>query len=98
MACDPTTHFSCPSTGACVTLDKLCDQHNDCGNWEDEPRDKCGVNECTVGNGGCAEICVDTALGHYCECKPGFKLVGNSSCEGKNKNCRFFYILEKMKF
>lgn len=53
------------------------------GNWEDEPKDKCGVNECAVGNGGCAEECVDTVAGFYCSCKPGFRLIGNSSCEGR---------------
>jgi len=80
--CDPRTQFECVSTGSCIPLDKVCDQKNDCGNWADEPRDKCGVNECAVKNGGCSELCVDTPGGFYCDCKKGFKLVGNSTCEG----------------
>ncbi|OXA51008.1 Low-density lipoprotein receptor 2 [Folsomia candida] len=83
--CDPLTHFSCQTSGLCVSLDKICDQRNDCGDWGDEPRDRCGVNECATENGGCAEICVDTPIGHYCECKAGFKLVGNSTCEDINE-------------
>ena len=79
--CDPQREFSC-GINVCIPLDKLCDQTNDCGNWEDEPKDKCGVDECAVGNGGCSDICMDTAIGFFCECRPGFKLVGNSSCEG----------------
>ncbi|CAL8076182.1 unnamed protein product [Orchesella dallaii] len=77
--CDRKTEFDCGSS--CIPLDKVCDQKNDCGNWADEPKDKCGVNECAVANGGCSELCVDTAAGFYCECRPGFKLFGNSSCE-----------------
>jgi hypothetical protein len=26
----------------------VCDGQNDCGNWQDEPRDFCGINECSV--------------------------------------------------
>jgi hypothetical protein len=36
-----------------------------------------------VKNGGCSELCVDTPGSYYCDCKHGFKLVGNSTCDGR---------------
>ena len=81
--CNRKTEFQCRS-GLCLPLDSVCNQKNDCGNWEDEPKDKCGVNECLVQNGGCSELCVDTPGGFFCDCKSGFRLNDNGTCEGKN--------------
>ena len=43
------------------------------------------TDECSFNNGGCEEICVNTAGSYYCDCPPGFKLAGpgNTSCIGK---------------
>ncbi len=42
------------------------------------------VDECTIENGGCADICVNTPGGMHCECGPTKALVLNSTteCEG----------------
>lgn len=33
--CDPKLEFAC--AGSCIPMDKVCDNKNDCGRWEDEP-------------------------------------------------------------
>ncbi len=43
------------------------------------------MNECEKGNGGCAEICINTKGSHRCECGPGKVLdEDGKSCKGKN--------------
>jgi very low-density lipoprotein receptor len=69
----------------CIPLTKVCDKNTDCPNAEDEPAGKCGKNECQVKNGGCSHACVDTRAGFYCECRKGYKLVGNTTCEDINE-------------
>ncbi|XP_063238567.1 very low-density lipoprotein receptor isoform X3 [Bacillus rossius redtenbacheri] len=78
--CDRRTHHDCGG-GVCVRLAAVCDGKQDCPGWEDEPRDRCGVNECAVANGGCSQVCVDTPAGFYCECGPGYRLVDNRTCD-----------------
>ncbi|XP_065088689.1 very low-density lipoprotein receptor-like isoform X2 [Ochlerotatus camptorhynchus] len=80
VKCNPKTEFDCGG-GMCIPLAKVCDKKPDCPEFQDEPTDKCGKNECLENNGGCSHMCVDTPAGFYCDCKPGFKLVGNRTCE-----------------
>jgi very low-density lipoprotein receptor len=87
--CDPHTEFDCglatgAASGICIPLSKVCDKKPDCPNWEDEPGEKCGRNECLDNNGGCSQRCVDTPAGFYCDCLPGFKLIDNRTCEGRH--------------
>ncbi|XP_041761020.1 low-density lipoprotein receptor-like isoform X2 [Anopheles merus] len=77
--CNAKTEFDCGG-GMCIPLAKVCDQNPDCPEFQDEPADKCGKNECLQGNGGCSQLCVDTPAGFYCDCKPGFKLADNRTC------------------
>lgn len=43
------------------------------------------VNECEKGNGGCAEVCINTKGSRRCECGRGKVLdVDGKSCKGKN--------------
>ena len=38
--------------------ERVCDRTNDCGDWEDEPKDVCGQrrDECKESNGGCDQV------------------------------------------
>lgn len=82
MKCNPKTQFNC-GDGTCIPISQVCDGKQDCPAWEDEPREKCGKNECAENNGGCSHKCVDTPAGYYCECSKGYKLVDNKTCKGK---------------
>ncbi|CAG9855512.1 unnamed protein product [Phyllotreta striolata] len=82
--CDPKTHFDCGG-GQCIRFSQVCDGRQDCPDWEDEPKDKCGVDECSINNGGCSQKCVDTPASFYCDCEPGYKLVGNKTCKDINE-------------
>uniref|UniRef100_A0A182JF05 Uncharacterized protein n=1 Tax=Anopheles atroparvus TaxID=41427 RepID=A0A182JF05_ANOAO len=77
--CNTKTEFDCGG-GMCIPLSKVCDKKPDCPEFQDEPADKCGKNECLEGNGGCSQLCVDTPAGFYCDCNPGFKLSDNRTC------------------
>lgn len=91
LGCNSTVEFDCANDGTmCVPLDKLCDGNNDCGAWQDEPKGACHVNECLVKNGGCDHKCVDMPIGHHCECKQGYVLVGDRSCQGKLDSLQVF--------
>jgi len=84
--CDLYTEFDCGQDKGCIPSERVCDRINDCGNWEDEPK-SCFLNisECAKDNGGCDQICVDTIDSFFCDCKPGFKLVDNSTCVDINE-------------
>merc|ERR1711892_1188727 len=81
--CDPDLYFHCGESNICIPLERVCDRANDCGNWEDE--DSCHHNECMDNNGGCDHICIDTASSFFCDCRPGFSLSGNSTCNDINE-------------
>lgn len=81
--CDPITQFDCGG-GYCIPLLQVCDGKKDCPEGVDEPRDRCGKDECSENNGGCSHNCVDTPIGYYCNCNPGYKLVDNATCKGKD--------------
>ena len=45
------------------------------------------VNECLTDNGGCDQICEDTALSVDCRCGPGYTLNADGrSCDGNSNN------------
>lgn len=80
--CNPLTQFEC-SESSCIPLESVCDKKMDCLNWEDERADLCNVNECAKDNGGCSQLCIDLPIGYRCDCRPGYKLIDNRTCDGK---------------
>eukprot|EP00091_Calanus_sinicus_P007483 TRINITY_DN18555_c0_g1_i1.p1 TRINITY_DN18555_c0_g1~~TRINITY_DN18555_c0_g1_i1.p1 ORF type:complete len:129 (-),score=44.35 TRINITY_DN18555_c0_g1_i1:84-470(-) len=58
LKCDPHEEFDCGEGKPCLPLDRVCDHNNDCGNWEDEPKESCQKNECQEDNGGCDHLCL----------------------------------------
>ncbi|XP_026831949.1 very low-density lipoprotein receptor isoform X1 [Drosophila erecta] len=71
--CNATSEFDCGG-GLCIANAKVCDRRKDCPNGEDEPAGKCGINECSLKNGGCMHRCVNLEVGYRCECNEGYKL------------------------
>lgn len=67
----------------CIPLTSMCDKKKDCPNWEDEPTETCGKNECDINNGGCSQNCHDTPGSYFCSCHEGFTLVDNRTCDGE---------------
>ena len=50
--CNPRTEFDCGTVVGCIPHERVCDQHNDCGNWEDEPSTcHLHIDECKENNG-----------------------------------------------
>lgn len=68
--CDIKKEFDCGG-GMCIPLSKVCDGRGDCPQFQDEPKDKCNLNECALNKGSCAHTCVDMPIGYYCECNKG---------------------------
>ena len=71
----------------CIPMERVCNGKNDCGNWADEPKELCGVNECSQNLleeiPGCDQQCIDLPIGYKCACKEGYQLVGNTTCKGQ---------------
>ncbi|KAK7580566.1 hypothetical protein V9T40_001195 [Parthenolecanium corni] len=78
--CDKTKEFECGG-GMCIPLSRVCNKKPDCPNGEDEPKSGCNVDECSVNNGNCSHICIDLPLSYRCDCRPGYRLVDNHTCE-----------------
>ena len=83
-------------------MERVCNGKNDCGNWADEPKDRCGINECSQNLleeiPGCDQQCIDLPIGYKCACKEGYQLVGNTTCKGQilvpiSKIAKVFFFL-----
>ena len=41
------------------------------------------INECSIGNGGCQQTCINTPGSYHCGCRSNYKLTSdNTTCEG----------------
>lgn len=99
--CDPFTEFDCgndESGGICIPMEKVCDKNMDCPGYEDEEQDACGVNECLINNGGCSQECIDLPHTFRCACKPGYKLINNSTCDGQYLQIHIINIIDLIVF
>ena len=66
----------------CVSLNLVCDGHDDCGDYTDEL--KCGVDECKDDEEArCSHLCIDRPIGYECRCHSGFQpsLADPKVCE-----------------
>ncbi|KAK3090046.1 hypothetical protein FSP39_008801 [Pinctada imbricata] len=79
--------FDCFNNGSsCISASAVCNGLMDCADGADEHVNICGSNPCNINNGGCVHTCIPLPhQKHRCECLPGFRLVGNSSCEDINE-------------
>ena len=42
------------------------------------------INECTINNGGCKQICINDVGTYHCHCNHGYNLnLDNHTCDGK---------------
>ena len=67
-----TNQFEC-SSGECIELRLVCNNHPDCLDGSDE-----GLSECDAActdNGGCPQSCSATPRGPVCQCNPGYNLT-----------------------
>ena len=52
------------------------------------------INECGVGNGGCAQVCTDLSVGCECSCNDGYTLDGDGvSCNGELMHFLLLYCM-----
>ncbi|KAG8593872.1 hypothetical protein GDO81_000976 [Engystomops pustulosus] len=58
--------------GKCINGSQVCNKEVDCSDGSDETN-SCG-RQCSEENGGCSQICEDTAWGVNCSCHEGWKL------------------------
>ncbi|XP_060527930.1 putative vitellogenin receptor [Cylas formicarius] len=66
--------FRC-KTGACVNLELLCNNKQDCYDGSDE-NGLCSKS-CDTLNNPCSQECIRTPAGPMCKCKSGYKLIGD---------------------
>lgn len=88
--CDFTREFKC-ANDVCISLDKVCDLKDDCGDFSDERG--CQVGECNpVHRGGCQHKCTPVGdKGYVCVCPKGYKVSSNNTkkCENINECATF---------
>ncbi|KAL8606483.1 hypothetical protein ACOMHN_037714 [Nucella lapillus] len=80
------TTFDCHGDGSkCIPYHLVCDNWNDCGNYEDErtkDSNPCPeLNPCDKNNGQCQHVCFRSPNGAICDCHAGFELANNSKTE-----------------
>ncbi|KAF7284499.1 hypothetical protein GWI33_022088 [Rhynchophorus ferrugineus] len=75
--------FRCKS-GACISLDLLCNNKHDCYDESDEGG-LCSKS-CTPSSHPCSQKCIKTPAGPMCVCEKGYKLTGDGrTCEDINE-------------
>jgi len=78
IGCDPDKEFDCGGDGTmCIPLDRVCDRKNDCGTWEDEPKDLCHLNECL------GEAALTSGKASTRKRRPKMRLPPNGGCDQK---------------
>ncbi|KAL4225514.1 Low-density lipoprotein receptor-related protein 4 [Mactra antiquata] len=67
--------FHCIS-GECIGNNKVCNSEKDCNDGSDEVNCRWAAN-CNVNNGGCDQLCQQTAHGAKCSCRRGYQLLAD---------------------
>ncbi|RDD47933.1 Low-density lipoprotein receptor-related protein 4 [Trichoplax sp. H2] len=68
-----SSQFTCHTNKSCISMKLVCNGKFDCEDKSDEPA-TCNINECSEYNGHCSQNCVNTKVGYYCACNPGYTL------------------------
>ncbi|XP_074000092.1 putative vitellogenin receptor yl isoform X1 [Rhodnius prolixus] len=84
LACEG---FDCRDGSSCISWSKVCDSKRDCPDGTDEG----GLCGKSCESAGCDDLCIDTPLGHKCDCSAGYRLSGDGrTCLDINE-CLFHF-------
>ncbi|CAG9839329.1 unnamed protein product [Diabrotica balteata] len=79
------TGYRCRS-GACINMTSVCNNKHDCYDGSDE--DGLCSSSCVGVKNPCNQICVKTPSGPRCECRPGYKLLGDGKTCIDDNECQ----------
>ncbi|MBL90363.1 MAG: hypothetical protein CMH56_00935 [Myxococcales bacterium] len=98
--CMPVTGVTCHANADAMPATSSSDSYCQCqtgytGDGEASGSGCEDVDECDTANGGCEQICNNTAGGHTCSCTSGYELASDqTSCEVTGTSCESGYYFD----